>query len=116
MKLKIQGVPAGQYTAAFDAIEETNHPEYGEGLIWKFLIHGGQYDGQIAQRVTGPQPTPKNACGKMVKGVTGSLPTAGNEVDLDKFIGTKFSILVEDAENGGTRIAAVIPIQDGGAK
>ena len=53
MKFKIPGVPAGQYTATFDSIEETTHPEYGEGLIWKFLIHGGQYDGQYVQQVTG---------------------------------------------------------------
>ena len=116
MLLRVPGVPAGQYTATFSAIEKSKHVEYGEGLIWKFVIHGGQYDGQTAQRMTGPHPTLKNGCGKMLKGITGSVPSIGNEVELDMFIGSKFLILVEDADTGGTRIATVLPLRaEGGA-
>lgn len=112
MKLKIQGVPAGQYTALFNGVEQTSHPEYGEGLIWRFVVSGGQFDGQIAQRVTGPQPKPQNSCGKLLRGVVGSLPSVGNEVDLEQFINVKYSILVEEATNGGTRVGSVIPLSD----
>jgi hypothetical protein len=112
MKLRIKGVPPGRYTALFESVKETVHDDFGAGLAWHFVILGGQFDGQAVQRTTPREPTPKNGCGKMLKAIAGSLPSAGVEVDLAQFFGTKYSIVVEEATNGGTRVGAVIPLRD----
>lgn len=114
MKLKMQGLPLGSYTAEFNEIEQTNHPEYGDGLAWKFTVRGGQFNGQQASRITGTTPTSKNACGRLLKGIAGRLPDVGQETDLSKFYGKRYQIIVEETDSGSTRVSAVLPATEGG--
>ena len=115
MKLKVKGCPTGQYVGEFLGAEEKEaEGDFGPALIWKFLIVGGAMDGQTATRFTGDSPTAKNACGKMLRAITGCELKAGSEVDLEKHVGKRFHLLVEDAPSGnGTRVASAVPVNEG---
>jgi hypothetical protein len=73
MKLKVSpgGVPPGNYAAKFAGVESVTNDKYGDGLRWKFAISQGPQSGQVASRVTGLTPSPKNGCGKMLSGLVG---------------------------------------------
>ncbi|MCG2685356.1 MAG: hypothetical protein L6306_17265 [Planctomycetales bacterium] len=104
------GPPPGIYRASFQTVEDTEHEEYGAGLKFDFLIEEGDCAGQHASRITSDQPTPKNAAGRMLAGITGAAITAETDVDLQPFVGRLYLIQVEETKNGGsTRIASAMP-------
>ena len=111
MTMTIKGredVPVGQYSVEFLETEHMSHPEYGDGLAWRFIIVGGKYDGQIVSRATGDTASKKNACGKMFKAVAGS-DWSTESCDLEPCIGRQFLAIVEDAPSGnGTRVASIV--------
>jgi len=104
----IKSVPIGQYRARFERVEETESEKYGPGLAWIFTIvsPGACYDREIS-RITSPQATTKNACGKMLRGITGR--PIGDDVDADDFRGQEYLIVVGETETGGTRVETVLP-------
>jgi hypothetical protein len=107
------GVPVGSYTGKFVGLEEVPaNPEkkYGEGLRWKFAVDAGPCEGQVVSRVTGPSPTPKNTCGKLLSGLIGRALKDGEQIDPDHFLGRQFMIVVAAGQEGGTRVEAVIPV------
>lgn len=116
MKLKVSGVPVGQYNAIFNGAEPRAADDklgYGPGMLWKFIVEGTAYDGQEVGRITGDSPTGKNACGKFVKAIAGALPQVGVEIDINKFVGQRYSILVEETQSGSTRVATAVALQGG---
>jgi hypothetical protein len=95
MKLKVTGgsVPAGAYTAKFVGIESIPADPtrgYGEGIRWQFEVPTGPQKGARASRITTASPSLKNACGKMLQGVSGKPLASGDEIDLEAFVGSNF--------------------------
>jgi hypothetical protein len=109
------GVPVGSYTGKFVGIEEVpanSEKGYSAGLRWKFAIETGPYEGQTVRRVTGPAPTVKNACGKVLSGLTGRALKENEQIDPDTFLGRRYLLAVAAAQEGGTRVEAVIPMPE----
>jgi hypothetical protein len=107
------GVPVGNYTGTFAGVEaqpENKEKGYGPGMRWKFAIDNGPYAGQVASRVTGPKPTPKNGCGKMLSGLLGRALKDGEQLDPDQLIGRRYMIVVAASQGGGTRVEAVVAV------
>ena len=104
------GPPAGFYKGNFLNVESTEHKEFGEGLKFVFEIAEGDHKGEQATRITSASPTPKNAAGRMIAGITGESLTAGMNVDLTPFVGKPYLLQVEETANGnGTRISTCMP-------
>jgi hypothetical protein len=109
MKLKVSGgsVPAGAYTAKFIGIESIPADpvrDYGEGIRWQFEILSGPYKGGRTSRITTAIPSLKNACGKMLQGISGKNLASGDEIDVETFVGHNFLIVVQATESGATRV------------
>jgi len=107
------GVPIGSYTATFSGFEaqpENKEKGYGAGLKWKWTIDAGPQAGQVATRITGPMPTPKNACGKVLAGLVGRALAEGESIDPETLKGRKYMIVVAAGQGGGTRVEAAVPL------
>lgn len=118
MKLKMSeskfGAPVGMYKLRFVELKETEHPEYGPGLEWKFEITEGEHKGKVVSRTTAPVPTPKNSCGTIVKSLTGGAFSVGQELDVDSLVGRHFQGMVEANSTGtGTRLGTLMPLTNG---
>ena len=104
------GPPAGFYRAKFLTVEATEHEEYGQGLKFCLEVSEGDHKGELATRITSASPTPKNAAGRMLAGLTGEALTPGTKIDLAPFVGREYLIQVEATSNGaGTRITTIMP-------
>ena len=104
------GPPAGFYKAKFLTVEPTEHEEYGTALKFVFEVSDGEHKNEVATRITSNTPTPKNAAGRMLSGLTGETLAPGRTVDLDPFVGREYLLQVENTANGnGTRISTVMP-------
>ncbi len=109
------GVPAGFYKARFKEVEQTEHDEYGAGLKFVFEVVDGEQKGGAATRITSPSPTPKNAAGRMIAGITGTSLVPGAKIDLAPFVGKLYLVQVENVASGnGTRISTVMPSEVSG--
>jgi hypothetical protein len=105
------GAEAGLYQAKFLGVKDKDHPEYGPGLEWQFEILDGPARGRIVSRTTAPQPSMKNSCGKMLQQITGGVLKAESQVDLDRYVGQRFQVMVEANSTGnGTRVGTVMPL------
>jgi hypothetical protein len=103
------GPPVGIYKATFVGVVKTNHPEYGDGARFDFKVVGGEHDGRIASRTCKPQPTAKNATGRLMAGLIGAAAKPGEKVSLAAFIGKTYTIVVGQAQNGtSTRVESCI--------
>ena len=104
------GPPAGFYKGTFQTVETTEHEEFGPGLKFVFAISEGDHKGESATRITGSEPTPKNAAGRMISGISGETLTPEKSVDLTPFVGREYLLQVEDCKSGnGTRVVTVMP-------
>ena len=103
-------VPPGLYRATFERAEEFVHEEHGPGAKWVFRVCDGEHSGEEASRITGPEPKPKNACGRMVGWLSGESPSVGLKLDYEACVGREYMLVIEDSPGGnGTRIATVMP-------
>jgi hypothetical protein len=102
------GPPPGNYTASFAGVEPVTNDQYGAGLRWKFQILYGPQAGQIASRTTGTNPTMKNGCGRILAGLLGRELQVGEQIDISLLVGRTYLIVVQTAENGGTRVETVV--------
>lgn len=110
LKVGSGGLPIGQYKTEFAGVEAAEaNKDYGPGLKWKWKVTEGPCLGQTATRVTGPAPTPKNACGKMLSGLIGRSLAEGEEIDPAAHVGKKYLVIVGQGQNG-TRVEAIIAI------
>jgi hypothetical protein len=104
------GPPAGLYKATFEGVTKTHHEEYGDGARFDFKIVGGEHAGRTASRTCKPQPSPKNATGRLMQGIVGAAAKPGEKVSLATFIGKTYTIVVGLAANGtSTRVESVMP-------
>lgn len=102
-------VPTGAFRVKFIGVEDFNHDEFGDGLRFQFEVIGGDHAGEETSRVTGIRPTPKNALGKMLAGLTGGGLEVGQDVDLEACVGKEFLANVAETKSGSTRVESVIP-------
>jgi hypothetical protein len=103
------GPPAGIYTATFQGVTKTHHEEYGDGARFDWKIVGGEHDGRLASRTCKPQPTAKNATGRLMAGLVGGATKPGEKVSLAAFVGKTYTIVVAVASNGtSTRVESCI--------
>lgn len=104
------GVPVGGYTATFRGIDPVPADPtrgFGAAIRWQFEVATGPHAGGKTSRITTPTPSAKNACGKMLAGMTGKSLTPGEKVDLASFVGRNFLIVVAATDSGATRVETV---------
>lgn len=108
MKLTLSSgsTPPGSYLAKFIGAEQAEANEYGAGIRWQFEIQSGPLAGSKIGRTTGDKPTLKNACGKMVTGISGKT-TVGETIDLTQYVGKVYLIIVAQRPEGGTSLDSV---------
>jgi hypothetical protein len=101
-------VPPGQYWARFLGVEDRDDENYGPGLVWRFIILDGVYAGQEVSRITSPEPTKKNACGKLFQGLAGGRVPNDAELDIDSFKGREYGVVIGESSTGqSTRVDSV---------
>jgi hypothetical protein len=104
------GVPAGAYPGEFVGAEPTPPNEekgYPAGIKWTWKITSGEFAGRLASRITGARPSAKNACGKILNALVGKTVGEGESIKLTDYVGRKYTLIVQAAENGGTRVETV---------
>lgn len=108
MKLTLSSgsTPPGSYLAKFVGIEQSEANEYGTGFRWQFEIASGPLAGTKIGRTTGDKPTLKNACGKMLTGISGRN-AVGETIDLAQYVGKVYLIIVAQRPEGGTSLDSV---------
>lgn len=109
------GVPAGMYPQAIliGVHEQPADPVrgYEAGVRWVFEIANGPYRGLKTGRITGRNPTPRNACGRMLAGLTGQPLDMSGDTDLGQLIGRPYAVVVAGTESGGTRVESASILQ-----
>ena len=73
--------------------------------MWK--ITSGEHKDSVATRITGPKPTNKNACGKIINALIGKPLGNGEDVEIGDYVGKAYMIIVAAAESGGSRVETV---------
>jgi hypothetical protein len=96
-------MPDGKYMARFVGVtmreatgqlDQRGNP-MPPGMTWDFeIVEPGENKGKKTDRLTGRQPTPKSACGKILAAVTDSVLKDGQEVDLAQFVGKYYRVTV----------------------
>ena len=111
MKFKVErsaGVPIGSYAAKFIEAEQAAN-DYGEAVVLKFQVTGGEHTGSIATRWCSPNLTQKSTLFQFVAAMAGRKPEAGEEIDVASFYGTPGMVVVGEAKSGnGTRVETFI--------
>ena len=110
--IKSTDCPAGAYRARFNSVEEKSHPEFGPGLIFSFEVCDGPHKGKRTSRVTGADPTPRNAAGRMLGDLAGVAPANGVSLDLEEYVGREYTIVVREGESGRTRVESVCAVKE----
>jgi hypothetical protein len=103
-------LPPGMFPTVLKNFEETTHPEFGEGILIRFEITGGQHAGQVSGVTisTESPPSPTNKAGRILAGLLGRALTPGEKVDLSQFVGKPYNVILETNKKGtGTAITAV---------
>ncbi len=106
LRVSAGGVPVGGHIATFVGVEPTKN-DYGDGLKWIFEVVSGPSKGAKTYRITSQAPTLKNACGRMVSGITGKPLVIDEDVKLDQYFGKSYLVMVTTTEGGGTRVDSV---------
>jgi len=107
-RLRDPAVPPGVYVAEFDGVEHITHDTYGDGLMWKFVIARGRFKGRSVARVTSPDPTIRNSCGRFLAALVGKAPVDGLEVDPADYEGELYRITVAETSSGGSRVESFV--------
>jgi len=108
-------IPIGSYRADLKSAEIATHPEYGEGVCFRFAICSGANAGQepCVTCSTERPPSPKNKLGRILSGMLGRPVQPGEAIDATQFVGKRFNIVLQSNQDGtGTCISAVMPDQE----
>jgi hypothetical protein len=107
-------IPMGSYTAILKSAEENTHPDYGDGIAFRFQITEGMEAGQepVITCSTERPPTPKNKLGRFLAGFLGRLLQPGESVNEQNFVGKKYVVTIgSNAAGDGTCITSVLPAE-----
>jgi hypothetical protein len=103
--------PPGIYRAEFTGVEQTTHPQYGEGVVFQFRVLVGEHAGKIASRTGKPTATTGNTTGKIIAALLGGQFKPGT-VSLEACVGKTYMIQVGLGQDGKkTRVDAVMPAE-----
>jgi hypothetical protein len=107
------GLPPGAYNAQFIGAEpyEENTAQYGPGVSLKWRVVGGEHANVEASRICAAKLTPKSTLGKFAVALKGSAIAAGERFNFANYVGTQGTILVEQTDNGGSRISTFLRSQ-----
>jgi hypothetical protein len=108
MKIIDNSVPPGVYTCSFDGTEETTHEQYGDGLLWRFIVERGRFRDRMVTRTTKTEATLKNSCGAFLAALAGRAPSDGLEIDPADYEGRRYICTVAATKNGGTRVESFV--------
>ena len=101
--------PPGMYRAEFVGVERTDHQQYGEGVVFKWKVIGGEHAGKIASRTGKPQATTGNTTGKLIAALLGGQFQPGT-VSLESCVGKTYMIQVATGVDGKkTRVESIMP-------
>ena len=100
------GVPAGNYYAEFVGVAPftENAERFGEGVLLKWRVIGGEQNGQEASRICSKKVSPKSNLAKFAVALKGAPILTGERFSLDAFVGVRGQIIVEPTESGGSRV------------
>lgn len=103
--------PPGMYRCSFVGVEKTDHPQYGEGVVFQFKVLSGEHAGKIASRTGKPTATTGNTTGKMIAALLGGQFQPGT-VSLEACVGKAYMVQVAYGQDGKkTRAEAVMPAE-----
>ena len=103
-------MPEGMHYAVFNTTESVPAREWEgkqleEGVRWIFEVSGGPHKGRRLSTITGPVPTEKNGCGRILAGMFGRPIKPGEEIDIEPLIGQTFFVTVQ----GGKIVNVAVP-------
>jgi hypothetical protein len=104
------GLPPGAYSAQFVGAEPytENEEKYGPGVSLKFKVTAGEHAGEEASRICAARLTPKSSLGKFAVALKGSAILVSETFNFASYVGTVGTILVEQTDNGGSRITTFL--------
>lgn len=104
------GVPAGTYPAEFVGIEsyQDRGQQYAEGVLLRFRVASGDYEGDDAIRIVSQRCTPRSNLYGFAQALAGRELMVGESVDFTEFRGVRGLIVVEQTEGGATRVATFL--------
>ncbi|MEO2035807.1 MAG: hypothetical protein ABGZ35_27335 [Planctomycetaceae bacterium] len=105
------GIPVGGYSAEYMGAEEFLSDDYGPGVRLKWKVLDGEHAGAEASRIVSQKLSPKSNLYRFVKSLKGSDIGAGEEVDLQSYVGIKGLIVVEETDSGATRVGSFMKQQ-----
>ena len=92
------GLPIGEYVCSFEGVEQSTHPEFGDGWRWEFVVAEGPLTGKSTYRTTKTQPTLRNSCGRFLAALAGKKPSDGLNIDTDRFVGNLYKVVVTEID------------------
>ena len=99
----------GTYPAILERVEPYNHPQYGDGRKWHWLIeHEGKMDSLSS--ITSGNTGPKSKSYQWLTALLGRAPKAGEEIEDPT--GTKVLLQITHNDKGFPTVAAVLPFSE----
>lgn len=103
-------MPDGTFYTVFTTTESVPAREWEgkqleEGVRWVFEVTHGPHKGRRLSTTTGPVPTEKNACGRILAGLFGRPITPGEDIDIEPFLSMTFIVTVQ----GGKIVNVAVP-------
>ena len=107
---EFEPLPVGAYSAIYQGAEDFDgESKYGPAVRLKFLIVGGEQDGQETDCLCTKRLTTKSKLTKFVAALKGGPLEKGETVDLDEFKGANVLLVVADRSEGeGTTITSIV--------
>ncbi len=105
------GAPVGVHAAQFvraEHYESEDRPDLPPAIKLSWKILAGAHDGAEASRIVSTKTGPKANLPKFLKAFAGRDVQAGEQIDLESFYGLRGSVVVEETDSGGTRVATFL--------
>ena len=110
--MKSSGVPVSSYRVKFVKWEQSVHDQYGDRVMFVFVVIGGSEDGEETYRFTSAKLTQKTALGKIASGMAGRKLKKGDDFNPDDYVGKQYLAIVAETESGSTRVESLLPVND----
>jgi hypothetical protein len=118
MQIQVEGLPDGQYDVELVSAEQMpppeENPEWGDSVQLTVMVVGGVHDGQLVSDRLGLKLSKKARFGKLLRGIIRRDPVPGENLDLSRYYGNRYKLLVEVNE-GRTRFLSFVAIPDDAA-
>ena len=93
--------PEGIHEGEFLGCEKMpKNEDYGEGVRFKFVVRGGEHDGKMTSNIGTAKPTASNISGRLIKGLLGAEPKPGDKLNLNDYIGKRYTLVVSKNQKG----------------